>query len=322
MKIEDIREEGRVSLPVLIRKCDTGKTQKNTPYLSLTLQDATGELDARFWNLTEEQAKQYKAGDIVQAVGDIIYHRNAAQLRVRRLVPIEDADVAEFVQGAPLSRQEMEEQVAALLDSLQNETIREVTRKALEANSPGYYTYPAAVRNHHTYAGGLAYHSLAMARAGEALLPLYPWLDRDLLIAGILLHDLGKVEEYTRPVLPEYSVKGNLIGHISMANNDIDRAAVELGVQDSEDVMLLKHMVLSHHGRMEYGSPVVPMIPEAEMLQLIDNLDSRMYMMKHQLDATVPGTFGPRVFALENRMLYRRSEPQDEAESEETASEE
>jgi 3'-5' exoribonuclease len=120
------------------------------------------------------------------------------------------------------------------------------------------------------------------------------------------MHDIGKIEELSSPVLPEYTAAGNLLGHISMMNTMIDRVAHELSVQDSESIMLLKHMVLSHHGKMEYGSPVLPMTPEAEVLATIDNLDARLFMMKDSLDQTLPGAFGPRVFALENRMIYKR----------------
>lgn len=134
----------------------------------------------------------------------------------------------------------------------------------------------------------------------------YPWLDKDLLISGTLLHDIGKIEELSSAVLPEYTIEGNLLGHISIMSARVDRVAHQLNIQDKESVMLIKHMILSHHGKMEFGSPVLPMIPEAEVLSLVDNLDARIVMMKNSLDQTVPGEFGPRVFALENRMIYHR----------------
>ena len=154
--------------------------------------------------------------------------------------------------------------------------------------------------------GGLAYHSISMARIALDICRQYTFLDKGLLIAGILMHDVGKIDELSGPVLPEYTNEGNLLGHISIMNNRLDRVAEKLGVNDKECVLLLKHMVLAHHGKMEFGSPVLPMIPEAEVLTLLDNLDARMYMMKQSLDTTQPGHFGPRVFALEGRMIYHR----------------
>lgn len=303
--IKDLTE-GKVSLTGLISKADIGRTAKNTPYLNLILEDSSGVLDAKFWNLTEEQAASWHVGDVVEAKGDLIYHRNAAQLRVRTLEKIENADITDYVRQAPMTKAEMEAEINQIIADMKNPIIRDITEELVRSNHDKFYSYPAAVRNHHNFVGGLAYHSLSMARLAKGILPLYPFLDYDLLMAGILLHDMGKIEELSQPVLPEYTPMGNLIGHISLMNNQIDRVAMALEQENSEEVMLLKHMVLSHHGKMEYGSPVLPMIPEAEILTLLDNMDARMIMMKNSLDTIKPGTFGPRVFALDNRMLYRR----------------
>ncbi|MDO4466538.1 MAG: HD domain-containing protein [Bacillota bacterium] len=306
MMIKDIKEEGKISLLCLITKCEKGKTQKETPYLSLNLEDASGLLDAKFWNLTEEQVGKYKVGMVVEATGDVIIHRGAIQLRVRSLTPKPEEDMSQFVRQAPMNRMELEQSISNLIEQMKDGVVKDVLVAVLEKNKHDYYSYPAATKNHHAFPGGLAYHSLCMAKMAICVSEQYPFLDIDLLIAGILLHDVGKIKEFTQPVLPEYSIEGNLLGHITIVACMIDEASKELGVQDDEDVLLMKHMVLSHHGKMEYGSPVLPMIPEAEVLSLLDNLDSRMFMMKESLDATQPGKFGPRVFALENRMLYKR----------------
>lgn len=306
--INEIDKEGKIEIPCLITKCDKGKTTKGTPYLSLTLEDSSGVLDAKFWNLTDEQVDLYKVGMVVEASGDVIIHKNALQLRVRTLKELEDRDMTEFVRQAPMTKQEMKEEVESYLSTIQDESLYMVTKTILEEKDTEYYTYSAATKNHHNFVGGLAYHSLSMLKMALAICELYPWLDRDLIICGTLLHDVGKIEELSSPVLPEYTVVGNLIGHISIMGNYIDRVAHELNLEKEESVLLLKHMILSHHGKTEFGSPVLPMIPEAEVLTTIDNLDSRMFMMKQSIDATQPGEFGPRVFALENRMIYRRKE--------------
>lgn len=306
--IKDLNQEGRARLRALITKCETGRTGKGTPYLSLTLEDKTGQLDAKFWNLTEEQTRQYKAGQVVEASGDIILHRNAVQLRVRHLDVVPDADILEFVREAPADRDTMDRMLSGLLESMNPGVYRDITCDLIDQRRKAFLTWPAATKNHHNYVGGLAWHTLSMAKAADALLPLYPFLDRDLLMAGILLHDLGKTEELSAPMLAEYTSEGNLVGHISMTAGWIDEAGVRTGhagEEDKEQRMLLKHMVLSHHGKLEFGSPVMPMIPEAEMLSLVDDLDARMFMMKQSMDATAPGHFGPRVFALDNRMIYR-----------------
>ncbi|WP_297236730.1 HD domain-containing protein [uncultured Faecalicoccus sp.] len=306
--IKDIVQEGPIELECLIARAEKGKTAKNTPYLSLALEDSTGILDAKFWNLTEEMIAQYHAGMIVQAQGDILFHKNSIQLRVRKLIPLEGKNVNDYVQNAPISREKMEEEIMETVLEIKNETIQKIVLTILEQKQEEFYSYPAATKNHHNFVGGLAYHTLSMLRMAKHTIKEYPWLDADLLYGGVVLHDIGKTEELSQSVLPEYTASGNLLGHISLMASYIDRIAYELHLETSEEVLLLKHMVLSHHGKMEFGSPVLPMIPEAEVLYLLDNLDARLDMMKTSIDQTKEGQFGPRVYALENRMIYRKKE--------------
>lgn len=306
--IKDIVKEGPITLECLIARCERGKTAKNTPYLSLALEDSSGTLDAKFWNLTEEMIAQYTTGMVVEAHGDILFHRNAKQLRVRKLIPLEGKNVNDYVQNAPMSKTEMEEEIMEVVLAMKNEMLQKVVLRILDQKQEEFYSYPAATKNHHNFVGGLAYHTLYMLHMAKHVVSEYTWLDADLLYAGVLLHDVGKTVELSQPVLPEYTMEGNLLGHISIMASYIDQIAREEGIQDEECVTLLKHMILSHHGKMEFGSPVLPMIPEAEVLNLLDNLDSRLYMMKQSLEQTKPGQFGPRVFALENRMIYRKKD--------------
>ncbi len=309
--IKDIKEEGKATVKALITKCDRGKTNKDTPYLSLTLQDASGQLDAKFWNLTEEKVNEYKNGMVVEAVGDVILYRHAIQFRVRKMTVLEDEDVTDYVRRAPKTDQELRDEVQRLLSLMDDEALFMVTSTLLETYDSTYYKFPAATKNHHNYVAGLAYHSTTMANLALQICEIYPWLDKNLLIAAALLHDVGKIVELSSPILPEYTVEGNLLGHISIMNGEVEKVISQLHLENDESVLLLKHMILSHHGKMEFGSPVLPMIPEAEVLTLIDNLDARMYMMKDSLDVTEPGSFGPRVFALENRMIYKRKKGDD-----------
>ncbi|MFA1014068.1 3'-5' exoribonuclease YhaM family protein [Dubosiella newyorkensis] len=310
--IKDIHEEGKIHIKALITKCDRGRTAKNTPYLSLILEDKSGILDAKFWNLTEEQIGQYRVGMVVEAYGEILFHKNATQLRVRKLIVDEEANLLDYVREAPMEKEAMEQEIDTIIANMKDSVIQEVVKKVLESVKERFYLYPAATRNHHNFVGGLAYHTICMARMAKPVVEQYPFLDEDLVLAGILLHDVGKVDELSAPMLPEYTNVGNLLGHISIMSNRIDRIATSLGYEDDERVILLKHLVLSHHGKLEYGSPVLPMIPEAEVLTILDNLDSRMYMMKQSIDASQPGTFGPRIYALDNRMIYHRKKEEQE----------
>ena len=164
--------------------------------------------------------------------------------------------------------------------------------------------FPAATKNHHDYASGLLDHVVSMLRLGKAICELYPTLNRDLIFAGIILHDIGKVIELSGPVATAYTVEGNLLGHITIMVNEIGQAARELNI-DGEEVMVLQHIVLSHHGKEEWGSPKKPMIQEAEIIHYIDNIDAKMNMLNRALEKTPEGEFTERVFALDNRSFYK-----------------
>jgi 3'-5' exoribonuclease len=143
-----------------------------------------------------------------------------------------------------------------------------------------------------------------MLDLAKAIAQLYPSLDTDLLYAGVILHDLGKVIELSGPISTTYTVAGNLLGHISIMVNEIGKAAEELNIH-GEEVMVLQHMVLSHHGKAEWGSPKPPLIKEAEILHLIDNIDAKMNMLDRALERVKPGEYTEKIFALDNRSFYK-----------------
>ena len=145
----------------------------------------------------------------------------------------------------------------------------------------------------------------SMATLADELCKHYPQLDRDLLVSAALIHDVGKTAELSGPVTTEYTLEGKLEGHISLANAWLSEVSEKLGVQEREETVLMHHMILSHHGKMEYGSPVAPMIMEAEALYLIDNMDARLTSLKMALDAIKPGTWTSRMFQFENRQFYK-----------------
>ena len=164
------------------------------------------------------------------------------------------------------------------------------------------YTHPAAVSIHHDYVSGLLMHTVTMADIAETLVPIYD-ADRDILITGILLHDIGKVIEMEGPVVFHYTLQGKLIGHISILSAMIKEAADELKIE-GETPLLLQHMILSHHGQQEYGSPVLPSTKEALLLSLVDNLDCKMVALNKALETTNPGEFTQRIFSLDGRYIY------------------
>jgi len=292
---------------LLIKSSTKGVASNGKPFLSLVLQDKTGEIEAKLWDVSPEQEKIYTAPTIIKVLGDIQNYRGKLQLRIKRIRPANSQDnvqIEDFLEKAPVSVEKMQEIVTEYIYAINNPKLQRITRYLMKKYEKQFFMYPAATTNHHEFVSGLAYHVVSMLRLAEKICELYPSLNKDLLYAGIILHDLGKVHELSGPVATSYTVEGTLLGHITMMVDEIGKAAQELGI-DGEEITLLKHIVLSHHGKAEWGSPKPPLVMEAEVLHYIDNLDAKINMMERALENTKPGQFTERIFALDNRSLYK-----------------
>jgi 3'-5' exoribonuclease len=297
----------QVEVFLLIKHVSKGIASNGKPFLTLILQDQSGEIEAKLWDAQEADEKNYIPENIVKIAGDILNYRGRNQLRIRQIRPAEQADsvkLADFLETAPVHTDEMSEKLTQFIFEMKNPNIQRITRHLLKKYQSDFLKYPAATKNHHEFVSGLAYHVCCMLDLAKVIAGLYPSLDKDLLYAGVILHDLGKVIELSGPISTTYTVEGNLLGHISIMVNEIGKAADELNIS-SEEVMILQHLVLSHHGKAEWGSPKPPLIKEAEILHYIDNLDAKMNMMDRALEKVKPGEFTERIFALDNRSFYK-----------------
>ena len=304
--INQLNEKEKIEMPLLVSQVTQGVTTSGAPYLSVVFQDKSGSIDGKLWDVKDDQSVLIKPGAILTVVGEVLRYRNSLQLRIHNVLSAsEQYEVADFVEETNIPIEHLKERINTVVDSLDDEIIKGITKEIIKRYENELYEYPAASRNHHDFKGGLATHVVAMIEIGEFVLSKYSLLNRDLLMAGILLHDIGKVFELSGPILTEYTLKGKLLGHISMINSLIHEVAVENKWVDKEQTVLLSHMVLSHHGQYEYGSPVLPMLAEAEVLNIIDNLDARLNMFEKLFETTEPQTFSARVFSLENRSFYR-----------------
>ena len=308
--ISSFVEGEKIQTSLLITQMNRGITNSGAPYLSFVLQDQSGSIDAKLWDAKDELLSGVEAGKVVLVSAEVLKYRNALQLRIYNLTKLEDNqfDPSDYVMATDLSLEFMQKRIHETLLSMQDVVYRDVCTSIIEDLHGKLYSYPAAAKNHHDFVGGLATHMISMLDLGEAFCTLYPMLNRDLLLAGILLHDLGKIDELSGPILTEYTVEGKLVGHISIMQSKVAEKAKALGYQDSEQVTLMRHMILSHHGEYEFGSPVLPMVMEAEMLTFIDNVDARMNMFAKALESVKPGEWTPRIFPLENRSFYKPKE--------------
>lgn len=300
-----------VTFHALINNVTSGRTNGNnkTTYLTIMLQDTSGVITAKLWSAKPEQIETLQVGCVVKVSGDIIKYGDELQMKIEKIEIIskEEEEQIKYLKTAPCTKEAMIQEIKQFLEAIQDPEISLLTHALYEEYHEQLYLYPAASRNHHEYVSGLAYHTLSMLRVAQAVLTIHPQLNADFLYSGILLHDLGKVIELSGPVVPEYTLEGRLLGHISIGQALIEKKASELNIS-GEKVTILKHLVLSHHGKQEYGSPVLPQIAEAEVIYLIDNLDARINMIDKALDGVEEGHFTKRVFALENRSFYKPKE--------------
>jgi 3'-5' exoribonuclease len=301
----DVGEQ--VELFLLIKSCTKGTASNGKPFLTLILQDQSGDIEAKLWDANEVDEKSYAAQNIVKVTGELQNYRGKSQLKIRQIrsaIPNDSVKLDDFLATAPISREEMTGTLTQYIFEMKNPNIQRITRHLIKKYQKEFLEYPAATKNHHEFVSGLAFHVVSMLNLAKSISALYPSLDRDLLYAGVILHDLGKVMELSGPISTVYTVEGNLLGHISIMVNEIGKAADELGIS-GEEIMILQHLVLSHHGKAEWGSPKPPLIKEAEILHYIDNIDAKMNMLDRALERVKPGEFSERIFALDNRSFYK-----------------
>lgn len=294
----------------LVRSCQVRTNVKGTPYLDLVLADCEGEAVAKLWDYSPEMGA-YESEDIVKVRGVITVWKDTEQLkidRIRHATEDDGYDLSLLLPCAPFDPAWLYDELYALAGGFENEDLRMLVQYLLREHREALLRFPAALKLHHATRGGLLHHSWTIVQLARGVCDTYPLLDRELVYAGAILHDIGKLAELETGKLgiaSAYTAPGQLLGHISIGVSMISEAGQLLGVSD-ETVLLLEHMLLSHHEKPEFGSPKPPMFPEAEVLSELDLLDSRLYAMFSALDGVQPGAFSERIWSLDNRMLYRR----------------
>ncbi|HEY3423576.1 MAG TPA: HD domain-containing protein [Negativicutes bacterium] len=301
----------------LIKAVDC-KTSNNTRrYLDMILSDQTGEINAKLWDCSYDDEAKYSIHVLVKIKGTVSEWQNRLQLKIEKIRLAEPEDglqVGDFVPVAPQSADFMYSEIVRYTEKIENQDLHKIVSCFITDKKEKLLIYPAAKQNHHAVRSGLLYHIMTMLVMGENMCIVYPSLNRDLLFAGIILHDIAKIDEMDAGelgIVSSYTVEGELLGHIIQGIKQIDRVAREVGA-DEEISLLLQHMILSHHYEPEFGSPKRPLIPEAEMLHYLDIIDSRMYDMKKALDPTEAGRFSGKIWVLHNRRLYKSAFPNGE----------
>lgn len=309
--IKDMEYGQNVVSFMMIKESDLKKAKNDSLYLDMILGDAYGnEASAKLWNADSGMAS-YKTGDLILMDALVQKFNGRLQLRINRIryaQEDDDANIEDFVDSAPEKPETMYKYLMDVLADFENQELRRLTEYLLEQNKDRLLYYPAAKRHHHAIKAGLLFHTVSMMKIAQGLVDLYPFINRDLLYAGIMLHDLSKVDEMLSNelgIVEDYSKEGKLLGHIIQGILEIDKAVRILEISE-ECGLLMEHMLLSHHYHAEYGSPKKPLLPEGELLHYIDMIDARMFTMEKVLRDVEPGDFAERSMTLEGRNMYKQ----------------
>ncbi|MEQ1946930.1 MAG: HD domain-containing protein [Bryobacteraceae bacterium] len=272
----------------LVQNKEIRQKKTGEPYLSLTLADRTGDLDAKMWDNVVEAMDLFERDGFIKVKGIVQLFQNKPQLTIHKLVPVPESeiDIADFLPASKRSRDEMFAELRQWIGSMTNPHLKTLleTIFADETLALAYRTAPAAKAVHHAWIGGLIEHVLSLCHLAKFTSSHYPDVDFDLLLTGVLLHDIGKTSELTYARSLGYSSEGQLIGHIVIGVQMVDEFIKKVPGFPPRLRDLVMHMILSHHGVLEFGSPKVPSFLEAMLLHQIDTLDSKMECMRASVE--------------------------------------
>ncbi len=313
--VEQLRDGDPLDDVYLVADKQLRANRNGNPYILFDLRDRTGGIGGRLWNAGDAVFRAFEAGDFLHAVGKVQLFQGALQVILNTVEKV-DAATVELNDFLPHTEQDVGRLLGRLRDHLfrlGNPHLRALAECFLtdDAFVRAFTTCPAGVKLHHAYVGGLLEHTVSMMDIADKLAPLYAGVDRDVLIMGVFLHDAGKVRELTYQRAFGYSDEGQLLGHLAIGVEILNDMAAKVPALTGEPLprellLRLKHMVLSHHGSLEFGSPKVPMTPEAMLLHQIDLLDTRMHMVVRDLkdDRNNPSAWTPYNHTL-GRRFYK-----------------
>jgi 3'-5' exoribonuclease len=303
----------------LIKNIRLLKDKNGGDYLVCILRSEKGtEVEGKKWRLSAEDVAEISAlkeGSIIAVTGEMDEWQGKKQFIIKDLITLTEKeiamiDVSAYIETAPEDSKVMLDFIKEKIRSLKSESLKKLLQKAVLSNEEKLLSYPAAKTNHHAYYGGLLYHIKRMLESAEALLPIYSNLDRDLLLTGVILHDIGKLKEMDANdigIVSDYFPEGNMLTHIVLGVLFVSENAKEAGLSEQEKLMV-EHMILSHHYLPEFGSPVSPAFPEAEMLHHLDNMDAKLTLMEKEIGKVDQGKMSSWIAGLDGRRVYNRTE--------------
>lgn len=309
MKIKEFKPGEKIEGFYIIKDVNIKTSSNNKKYLDFNIMDASGEVNCKLWDLQNNEEETYKAGNVIKIRGDVTLWQQSMQLKIVKIRLTDETDEIDYsalIPSAPIEAKAMFEELDSFIEAIEDQDLRKLTSSLIDSVRDKLAYYPAAKSNHHSIRSGLLYHVIRMLRVAKSLCDIYG-ADRSLLYTGVMLHDLEKINEMnsdTLGIVGEYTIDGNLLGHIIQGIVNISKEGEKLGISD-EKIRLVQHMILSHHYQPEYGSPKKPMFLEAELLHYIDMIDARVYDFEKVYRSIDPGTFSDYILQLDRRRVYR-----------------
>ena len=325
MKITEMTDGTNVYGNFFVNDVKRCVDNKGGNYLAVVLQDSSGTMEGRKWSSTLEDEDIIVKGKVIYIEGKVNKYNKTLQLKIMEAAKVneDEVDWAQFISTAPMDLKVMKAKLDAYVDSIQNNDVKMLVTKLLANFAKRFYVWPAAVRNHHDYISGLLYHSITMADMAVKVCSVYPQINRDVLLGGAIIHDLGKTVELSGVQSTAFTLEGKMLGHISIGQAELRKAAKELGMYAYDDLpeeeqvethplfrkkevaVCMEHMILSHHGQPDFGSPVRPLTREAHVLAAIDDLDAKMNILDKAYASVEPGNSTAKLFNMDERYFYK-----------------
>lgn len=313
--IKDLELKDEVTVPLMVTDLEEKINTKNQPYVTFNGRDKSGVVDCKLWGCKLEQFPWLQNKEIIMIRGTVEKYGEKLQLKVskgdkgnyllRASKEEDNISMNDFIKTSPCPYENMISEINEMINRFANEGLKSICLKFISEYEDKLKYYPGAKGVHHAYKTGWLYHIYNMMRMGNTLADIYE-LNKDLLLSGVLLHDTGKIpamESDEHGIVEEFSLEGAMLDHIVLSLKILRELADGVDI-DNEVLVLIEHMIASHHGQLEWGSPVIPMFPEAEALHHLDNMDSKINTMKEHLDTMKESTFSEKVFPL-GRRLYK-----------------
>lgn len=313
-----INYEGKVNEAFMVKSVTKGIASTGNAYFSFVLQDSSGSIDAKmFSNVDDLSPDMFPGGTIVMVEGTVAPFRGHSQIKITDISVVDEkqVDISKYIPDPPVKKEILLDKLTKAIDEIQDDEIKKLTQEVIKDNFDKYTTYPAAVSIHHAYYCGLLYHSLSIYSMAKKVVEEYPFLSKDYLIAGALLHDIGKTVEFSSAISPTYTVEGNLLGHINIGFSIVQKKGIELKI-NQEKLDVISHIILSHHGKPEFGSSKVPQIIEAYVIHILDDLDSKLNLIENNLQTTEESNFSAKILAFDNISFYKPSKLEKESKDE------